>query len=139
MANVGQEPAPGRMMDTRDKEVAMNPNQQRDMMDRAGRDEARLRQDQQDSAGEGHRPVHARPPHGEPSPGPRSDGAAAGLSGAYVQALDNEHAAWRAVRGLPGEPAFDRAAWDSWRSAVEERDLATRLLINYALSAPPQP
>lgn len=109
---------------------------ERDMMDRAGRDEATLRQIQQDSAGEENRPVYARPPHGEPSLTPRSGDATAELTRSYVQALDREGAAWRAVTGLPGEPTYDRAAWDTWRAAVEERDLATRLLINYALSAP---
>jgi hypothetical protein len=37
---------------------------------------------------------------------------------------------------LPGDAGFDRNAWNAWRAAVEVRDHATRLLINYALSSP---
>ena len=117
----------------------MNRNEHRELMDHIGRDEAALLLQQQESAGDSHRPVHATPPHGESSPIDRSIGAAGNLSRDYMQALEAERAAWLDLRGaLPGEPEFDRRAWDAWRAAVEERDLATRLLINYALGAPPQ-
>jgi hypothetical protein len=112
----------------------MDRNEHRDLMDHVGRDEAALRLQQQESAGDGHRPVHAMPPHGESSTLARGNGAAADLSRDYTQALETERAAWHALLGrLPGEPAFDQFAWDAWRTAVEERDLATRVLINYAL------
>lgn len=112
----------------------MDRDQQREMMDRAGRDEAASLQIQQQSAGTEHSPVHARPPHGEPSQTPRTALGTTGLSHNYVKALDAERVAWQALPGLPGDAAFDQTAWNRWRTAVEERDLATRNLINYALS-----
>lgn len=115
----------------------MDRNEHRDLMDNVGRDEAALRLQQQESAGHGHHPVHALPPHGESSPIARSNSAAGDLSRAYAQALQAECAAWQALHGrLPGEPGFEQRAWDAWRTAVEERDLATRVLINYALGVP---
>lgn len=93
-----------------------------------------MRATQQVAAGNVHHPVHAIPPHGEPSAAVRTEDATAELERACLQALDNELAAWHSSRGLPGEAGFDQVTWNRWRSAVEERDLATRLLMNYALT-----
>lgn len=112
--------------------------EQRAMLDRAGRDEAAWLRVQQVAAGGVHGPVHAAPPHGEPSRTPHSTLATADLARAYERALDAERAAWQGLGGLPADATFDMAAWDAWRTAVEERDLATRVLINYALSEPPR-
>jgi hypothetical protein len=114
----------------------MDRDKQRAMMDRVGRDEAASLRTQQEAAGNVHGPVHTNPPHGEPSQTPRGALATTELSRTYLQALDAERAAWQALGGLPGDAAFDEAAWNVWRTAVEERDLATRRLINYALSPP---
>lgn len=114
----------------------MNPPTERELFDRASRDESDARAAQQVSAGPDHRPVHGKPPHGEESPVPRSPAGTAGLSEAYERALSLELDAWRAMPGLPGDSGFDSAAWDTWRAAVESRELATRLLINYAMSSP---
>lgn len=114
----------------------MNRDEQRAMMDRTGRDEAASLRVQQAAAGDGHSPVHAEAPHGERSQTPRSALGTRELSRAYVQALDSERAAWLALGGLPGDVKFAHDSWNAWRTAVEERDLATRNLINYALSQP---
>jgi hypothetical protein len=110
----------------------MNEIENRAMKDRHSREEAALREAQQASAGAS-RPVEPYPPHG---------GAASRegehlptrveLVRLYETALAREQAAWLQVRGS-SEPAA--ASWDSWRAAVEERDKATRLLINDVLSA----
>ena len=109
---------------------------ERDLFDRASRDESTARAAQQVSAGAGHRPVHGKPPFGEASATPRSPAGTVALSDAYVRALEVERDAWHNLSGLPGDAEFDRAAWDAWRGAVEAKDLATRLLINYSLSSP---
>ena len=124
-------------MTTPDDTAPDDRSEHRALLDRAGRDEAASLRAQQVSAGGTHEPVHARPPHGEPSSTPRSPEATATLARDYVRALDAERAAWERLRGLPADATFDATAWDAWRTAVEERDLATRLLINYALSASP--
>lgn len=121
-----------------DNKVPNDRNHQRAMLDRAGRDEAGWLRVQKAAAGGVHGPVHAQPPLGEPSPTPHSVGATADLAQAYVRALEAERAAWQRVTGLPPDASFDAVAWNSWRTAVEERDLATRVLINYALSASPR-
>jgi hypothetical protein len=51
----------------------------------------------------------------------------------YERALQEERAAWARVKTATEASGFS-AAWDEWRSAVEKRDKATRLLINQSLS-----
>lgn len=112
----------------------MNTPQQRELCDRASRDEAALRRKQQTAAGSVHSPVHDLPQHGEPPEQPRSPQASAALQSDYLRCLDEERHAWAGLAALPGEAGFDGVAWSRWRLAVEERDRATRLLINYALT-----
>ncbi|WP_427913420.1 hypothetical protein ACPWT1_00120 [Ramlibacter sp. MMS24-I3-19] len=114
----------------------MDRDEQREMMDRTGRDEAALLQTQQVAAGAVHGPVHAKPPHGGTSLVARSALATTELSRAYEQSLDAERAAWHSLTALPADAAFDAAAWNRWRAAVEDRELATSELINYALAGP---
>ena len=114
----------------------MDRDERREMMDRTGRDEAALLRSQQVAAGAVHGPMHAKPPHGGASLVARSPLATIELSRAYEQSLEAERAAWQALAALPSDPAFNAAEWNAWRTAVEERDLATSELINYALSDP---
>ena len=106
----------------------------REMKDRHSRDEARLRQQQQHLAGGEHSPVEAYPPHGAHA-GPTGP-AADGLVSDYEDALAREHTAWEQVKTATEGEVF-AAAWDHWRAAVEERDRATRMLINQSLQRAP--
>ena len=115
----------------------MDRDQLREMMDRTGRDEAALLRTQQVAAGAVHGPVHDKPPHGGASMVARSALATTELSRAYELALDAERAAWHSLAAFPADAAFDPAAWNRWRAAVEDREVATRQLINYALASPP--
>jgi hypothetical protein len=111
----------------------MNEIEKRAMKDRHSREEAALREAQQVSAGTS-RPVEAYPPHGgASSPEGERLSTRAELVHRYETAFAQEQAAWLQIRGFP-EPTA--ASWDAWRAAVEERDKATRLLINNVLSAP---
>lgn len=114
----------------------MDRDQLREMMDRTGRDEAALLRTQQVAAGAVHGPVHAKPPHGGASLVARSALATSELSRAYELSLETERAAWQSLVAFPADAAFDAVAWNRWRAAVEDRDLATRELINYALAGP---
>lgn len=113
----------------------MNDSELRAMKDQHARDEAALRRSQQVSAGGEHQPVEAYPPHGSQS------SAQDGLDDEstvrqYEQALAQEKQAWSQVNALPGRNGFDAQRWEYWRCAVEERDRATRLLINHAMTRP---
>jgi hypothetical protein len=109
----------------------MDPNDARAMKDRHSGDEAQMRRSQQRSAGEGHAPVEAYAQHGaQTGPFPRPAGA---LVSDYERVLAQERSAWESVKSTAQETMF-AAAWQTWRTAVEERDRATRLLINQSLS-----
>ena len=112
----------------------MTDDEQRSLRDRVGRDEAASRAVEQASAGEDHGPVEVYPAHGEPSRIPRSMQATDRLAQAYTCALEAERRAWELLPAFPGDPAFADAPWNTWRSAVEDREESTRLLINYALT-----
>lgn len=112
----------------------MDRDRQREMMDRTGRDEAASLRAQQVAAGAVHSPVHEKPPHGGASLVTRSALGTTELSRAYEMALDAERAAWHSLAAFPADAAFEEAAWNRWRAAVEDRDLATSELINYALA-----
>lgn len=114
--------------------VLMGNDELRTLQDRVARDEAASRAAQQVSAGQDHSPVEVYPAHGSPSRIPRSVQASDRLAQAYTCALEVERRAWELLPAFPGDPAFVEAPWNAWRSAVEERDEATRLLINYALT-----
>ena len=90
-----------------------------------------MRREQQVAAGGSHHPVEAYPELGAEPAAPSSW---ASLCHAYEHALRAESEAWAQLRGLPGEPRSTQVAWERWRSAVEAREEATRLLINFALS-----
>ena len=108
----------------------MDENDARAMTDRHARDEARLRGLQQQSAGDTHSPVETYPQHGaQPGVALQADL----LVQEYEKALQEERAAWERVKMTTEASAFS-ATWDEWRSAVERRDKATRLLINQSLS-----
>lgn len=102
----------------------------RRMRDEHSRDEAEMRRAQQRAAGSGHAPVEAYPQHGAQP----LDCLRAGRSAVegYEHALGAEQAAWVQLKSAPAGPAFG-AAWHTWRSAVEDRDRATRVLINESL------
>jgi len=108
----------------------MNEKDARDMKDRHSRDEARLRREQQRAAGGDHAPVEAYPQHGA-----RSAAPADALVADYESTLAGERAAWEQVKSATEGADFD-AAWSRWRDAVEERDRATRMLINQSLRGP---
>ena len=112
----------------------MTNDEERQLLDRVARDEAASREAQQVSAGREHGPVEVYPVHGARSRIPRSDLASSRIMQAYTSALEAERGAWDLLRALPGDPAFLEAPWNAWRLAVEDRDEATRLLINYALT-----
>lgn len=114
----------------------MDRDQTREMMDRTGRGEAAVLRTQQVAAGDVHSPLHDKPPHGGASLLARSALATIELSRAYELALDVERAAWHSLAGFPADAAFDAAARNRWRAAVEDRGVATRELINYALAGP---
>lgn len=111
----------------------MDRDQLREMLDCTSRDEAALLRTQQVAAGAVYGPVHAKPPHGGASLVARSALAKSELSSAYERSLEAERAAWQSLVSFPADEAFDAVAWNRWRAAVEDRDLATRELINYAM------
>ncbi|WBY02698.1 hypothetical protein PE066_03925 [Ramlibacter tataouinensis] len=102
----------------------------RRMHDDHSREEAGLRRAQQHEAGDTHHPVQDMPSHGEQPVGPHS---ADRLRRNYEDALRREAQAWSRVQGLPGDAGFAEEAWEDWRDAVEERERATRLMINSAM------
>ena len=108
----------------------MNENDARAMNDQHSRDEAQMRQLQQQAAGTGHSPLEAYPQHGAQSALTRP---AATLVEDYERALARERAAWENAKSVLQESSF-AAAWQAWRAAVEERDKATRLLINQSIA-----
>ena len=108
----------------------MDDNDDRTMKDRHSRDEAQMRRLQQQAAGEGHAPVEAYPQHGAH---PTSSRPADALVHDYERTLARERSAWESVKSTSRESEFD-GAWHEWRAAVEERDKATRVLINQVLS-----
>jgi hypothetical protein len=114
----------------------MTNDEQRSLRDRVAREEAASRAAEQVSAGQDHGPVEVYPAHGAPSRIPRSMQATYRLAQAYTCALEVERSAWELLPALPGDPAFAEAPWNAWRSAVEDREATTRLLINYALTQP---
>jgi hypothetical protein len=114
------------------KDPAMDENENREMKDRHSRDEAEMRRSQQLAAGGRHSPVEAYPQHGAEPPG----AALARSAGAeqYESSLGKEQLAWQRLKAAPpGSPPG--ALWHEWRSAVEERDRATRVLINQWLES----
>jgi hypothetical protein len=110
----------------------MSESEIRAIRDRHSLDEAELRKAQQLSAGTAARPVEAYPPHGGVSEGMEGELSRAELADRYEAALAAERTAWLQLGGVT---EMDTAAWDTWRSAVEARDKATRLLINHAMAA----
>jgi hypothetical protein len=104
----------------------------RRMNDQHSLDEAKLRRAQQHAAGDSHRPVEPMPALGE-KPSALLDSAM--LREGYEAAVRREQEAWQRVQALPSEQGFAIEAWDDWRDAVEARDTATRLLINWTLQA----
>lgn len=108
----------------------MDETQARQMKDQHGRDEAELRRSQQLSAGGEFSPVESSPQHGA---APVSDGGdEATAVDHYELALSTERSAWERFRSLPHR-SDSAAEWHEWRSSVEARDLATRVLINHFL------
>ena len=105
----------------------MDDTQARQMKDQHSRDEAELRRSQQLSAGDEFSPVESSPQLGA---APASDGGneAAAVED-YERALGAERSAWERFRSLSHGPESAQE-WQEWRSAVEERDRATRVLIN---------
>lgn len=99
----------------------------RRMHDDHSREEAELRRAQQHEAGDMHHPVQDMPSHGEQ---PVVHHSFAKLRRNYEDRLRREAEAWSRLHGRPGEAGFAQEAWESWRDAVEERERATRLLIN---------
>lgn len=99
----------------------------RRMHDDHSREEAELRRAQQHDAGDTHHPVQDMPSHGEQ---PVVHNSLTKLRRDYEDRLRREAEAWSRLHGLPGEAGFSQEAWESWRDAVEERERATRLLIN---------
>jgi hypothetical protein len=108
----------------------MDDNDARAMNDQHSRDEAEMRRLQQQAAGDGHSPVEAYPQHGaEPGRSRPADTLVAD----YERTLAQERAAWETVKASGLESDFS-TAWQAWRTTVEKRDKATRLLINQSLS-----
>jgi hypothetical protein len=108
----------------------MDETDARAMRDQHSRDEAEMRRVQQLSAGAGHAPVEDYPQHGAH---PAAGGWCAGTSATeYESALAREAAAWERVKQNMEGPHFHEV-WSAWRTAVEDRDKATRMLINHSL------
>ena len=105
----------------------------RRMHDDHTREEAELRRAQQREAGDTHHPVRDKPFHGEQPVVHHSSNL---LNRGYEDALRREAQAWKAVHGLPGDDGFSEEAWEDWRDAVEEREKATRMMINCAMNLP---
>jgi hypothetical protein len=114
------------------KDPAMDENENREMKDRHSRDEAEMRRSQQLAAGGRHSPVEAYPQHGaEPLDTALARSAGAGQ---YEISLGKEQLAWQRLKAAPsGSPPGP--LWHAWRSAVEERDRATRGLVNQWLES----
>ncbi|MBC5785738.1 hypothetical protein H8N03_22545 [Ramlibacter sp. USB13] len=108
----------------------MDETQARQMRDQHSRDEAQLRRSQQVAAGDRFAPVESSPQHGAAPLG--GGGNEAAVVEDYERALSAERSAWERFRSLPHRS--DAATeWQEWRSAVEARDGATRVLINHFL------
>lgn len=108
----------------------MDETQARQMKDQHARDEAELRRSQQLSAGDEFSPVESSPQHGAGPLGDAEDEATALED--YEMALSTERSAWQRFRSL-SHRSDATAEWQEWRSAVEARDRATRVLINHFL------
>ncbi|NML44107.1 hypothetical protein HHL11_10130 [Ramlibacter sp. G-1-2-2] len=108
----------------------MDETQARQMKDQHSRDEAQLRRSQQLSAGDAFSPVESSPQHGAAGPSDGDNEATA--VGDYEMALSAERSAWERFRSL-SHRSDSTAEWQEWRSAVEARDRATRVLINHLL------
>ncbi len=106
------------------------------MHDQHSVDEAESGRAQQEAAGHGQRPVRTIPSHGEEPVLGESPGA---LRSRYEDALRREHDAWEQVGVLPGEAGFSTEAWEQWRDAVDAREKAARMLINYGLTVERSP
>ena len=110
----------------------MKDDQTRAMHDAHAKDEALHRAHQQAAAGGSHSPVEPYPalgasPHSLP-------GTFEDVVAEYEAASTRESVTWAAVKASsPSDPAR-AAAWSDWRSAVEHRERATRLLINFAMA-----
>jgi hypothetical protein len=109
----------------------MDESKARQMKDQHSRDEAELRRSQQLAAG-GFSPVESSPQHGAAPLGGEGNEAAAVED--YEMALGTERSAWARFRSL-SHKSDAATEWQEWRSAVEARDRATRLLINHFLEA----
>lgn len=107
----------------------MDETQARRMKDQHSRDEAELRRSQQLSAGDEYSPVESSPQHGAAR---LSNGDEATAVEDYETALSTERAAWEHLRSL-AHRVDSAVEWQAWRSAVEARDRATRVLINHFL------
>ena len=114
----------------------MDEAQARQMKDQHGRDEAELRRSQQLSAGDEFSPVESSPQHGA-APLSAGGNEATAVS-QYEMALSAERSAWERFRSL-SHRSGSAAEWQEWRSAVEARDLATRVLINHFLEEMARP
>jgi len=108
----------------------MDETQARQMKDQHSRDEAELRRSQQLAAGGEYSPVESSPQHG--AAGLPGEGDEAAAVEQYEMALSVERSAWECFRSL-SHRSDSAAEWQAWRSAVEARDRATRVLINYLL------
>ncbi len=108
----------------------MDDNNDRSMKDRHCRDEAQVRRLQQEAAGKGYTPVEAYPQHGAQ---PLFLRPVDTLMRDYESTLALERFAWEAVKVSSQEQQFE-LAWQEWRTAVEVRDRATRLVINRSMS-----
>ncbi|HYD75805.1 hypothetical protein [Ramlibacter sp.] len=102
----------------------------RRMHDGHSREEAGLQRAQQEGAGESHHPVQDMPAHGAQPVGHEGIDM---LRRRYEDAQRREAVAWSRLQGLPGDAGFAEEAWEDWRDAVEERERATRLMINSAM------
>jgi hypothetical protein len=109
----------------------MDDNEDRAMRDRHALDEAAQRRLQQKSAGDSHSPVETYAQHGAASSLIAQPEA---LVQGYEDGLSEERVAWRAVK-LASDAADFSARWEAWRTTVEKRDEATRLLINQSMSS----
>lgn len=114
----------------------MDETQARQMKDQHARDEAELRRSQQLSAGDEFSPVESSPQHGAGPLSDREDEAT--VVGEYETALSTERSAWERFRSL-SHRSDSAAEWQQWRSAVEARDRATRVLINHFLEGMASP
>lgn len=114
----------------------MDETQARQMKDQHSRDEAALRRSQQRSAGDEFSPVENSPQLGAAPVGDGGNEASAVED--YEMALSTERSAWERFRSL-SHRSDSAAEWQEWRSAVEARDLATRVLINHFLEEMARP